>query len=122
MHGNHIALAEAYTTSPYAAPRTIYTRKGYVEETIPIFSYHKGSTYRVIILAVLLILSSVTIMSLEIANVAIDGNKVNQGSLSFVSTDKVAAGIWCGFISLLAATFILSIGKKKRMFYSFRLP
>lgn len=110
MHGNRHFIPEVYTTSPYALP------SGYATVSYPVKIpkqdwQYKWPTVRFIILAISLIISSVTIISLEIANLAIDAHKFNHTSSFYVGTNKVAVGVWSGFISVIAGAFILSIGE-----------
>jgi hypothetical protein len=67
-------------------------------------------TVRSILLACLMLFSSAAIIGLDIANLAIEGNKQNGISALGVGPAKVGAGIWSGSISFLAAIFIIVIG------------
>ena len=58
-----------------------------------------------------MLICSVAIIGLDIANIAIEANKQN-GTLTLGSnTGKVGAGIWSGSITFSAALFVLAISK-----------
>jgi hypothetical protein len=63
-----------------------------------------------ILLASIMLLCSAAIIGLDIANLAIEGNKGNGTANLGLGPAKVGAGIWSGSISFLAGIFILIIG------------
>jgi hypothetical protein len=66
-------------------------------------------TIRTILLGSMMLISSAAIIGLDIANLAIEGNKANnETSRLGWDTSKVGAGIWSGSISYLAAIFIIA--------------
>ncbi|CAF1078390.1 unnamed protein product [Rotaria sordida] len=87
MHPHKRPLSYIYTTSPY---------------TIPSFETVSSQP-------VLLDVNCSTIIGLDIANIAIEGNKQNETSKLGSGTATVGAGIWSGSISFVAAIFIIII-------------
>lgn len=71
----------------------------------------KWPNFRFVFIGIGLLLCSSTIIGLDIANIAIEGNKQNGTSKLGHSTDKVGAGIWTGCITFISATFILTASK-----------
>jgi hypothetical protein len=96
-----------YDTSPYVIP------VGTVYEAVPldINWYNTWPSIKSICLSIPMIICSTAIIGLDIANIAIEGNKQNGTSQLGSGTGKVGAGIWCGAISFLAAVFILVVSK-----------
>ena len=64
---------------------------------------------RSILLGSIMLLSSAAVIGLDIANLAIEGNKGSGIARLGMGPAKVGAGIWSGSISFLAAIFILVI-------------
>ncbi len=65
---------------------------------------------RSILLGSIMLISSAAVIGLEIANLAIEGNKSKYGTSELGgNTAEVGAGLWSGSISFLAAIFILVI-------------
>jgi len=109
MHGHQRPLPYLYNTSPYAIPA--YGTVPYPPAPLDVTWYSSWPSVRTALLSVTMLICSAAIISLDIANVAIEANKQNQTSKLGSGTGKVGAGIWSGSVSFLAAIVILVISK-----------
>lgn len=102
-------MPEMYWQSPYE--QAVYPTVTYPVVPVVADWYNEWPRIRSILLAVTLILSGMAIVGLDIANLAIEGNKSNDTARIGLGTDKVAAGVWSGSTVVLAAGFILAVGE-----------
>jgi hypothetical protein len=109
MYSQQRPLPQLYNTSPYAIP--VYGNIAYQVAPLDINWYSTWPSAKSICLSVVMIICSTTIISLDIANLAIEGNKQNGTSKLGSGTGQVGVGIWSGFIYFLTAIFILGISK-----------
>ena len=108
MHVQPQPIPYVYTASPYGAPA--YGTVAYQTAPLDVDWFNAWPRVRSILLAVAMLLSSAAVIGLDITNVVIESHKSNGTSKIGLATGKVAAGIWCGSVSLSAAIFILAIG------------
>ena len=97
-----------YAASPYGAPA--YGTVAYQTAPLDVDWFNAWPRVRSILLAVAMLLSSAAVIGLDTTNIIIESNKPNGTSKIGLATGKVAAGIWCGSVSLAAAIFIIAIG------------
>jgi hypothetical protein len=109
MHAHQRPLPYLYTTSPYGIPA--YGTVSYQPPPLDVNWHNAWPTGRSIFLSVTILICSVAVIGLDIANLAIEGNKQNGTSNLGTGTGKVGAGIWCGSISFIAGIFVVSISK-----------
>jgi hypothetical protein len=109
MSSHQRSSPDLYNTSPYVIP--VYGTVPYEIVPLDINWYSKWPSLKSVCLSITMIIFSTTIISLDIANTAIEGNKQNGSSKLGSGTGKVGAGIWSGSIDFFAAIFILVIGK-----------
>lgn len=109
MHGHQRPLPYLYNTSPYGIPP--YGTVAYQVAPLDINWHNAWPSVRTIFLSVIMIICSAAIISLDIANIAIEANKQNGTSKLGSGTAKVGAGIWSGSVSFFAGIFILMISK-----------
>lgn len=113
MYEHRRSPTQFYYTAPYAVP--VYGSVAYpVEIPIDVNWYQTWPKLKSIFLAIVILICSMAIIGLDIANIAIERNKQNGSSKLGSDTGKVGAGIWCGTMSFFAALFILIIGKQNR--------
>ncbi|CAF1076850.1 unnamed protein product [Rotaria sordida] len=107
MHPHKRPLSYIYTTSPYTIPsfETVSSQPVLLD----VNWYNSWPSTRSIIISVTMLICSSTIIGLDIANIAIEGNKQNETSKLGSGTATVGAGIWSGSISFVAAIFIIII-------------
>lgn len=101
---------EMYWRSPYET--AIYPTVAYPVIPFVVDWYNEWPKVRSILLAITLLICSTAIIGLDTANLVIEGTKNNNTSRIGLGTDKVGAGIWSGSTVILAAGFILAIGKR----------
>ncbi len=112
MHGHRRTPSpQFYQTSPYGIPP--YGIVSYQTVPLDVHWYKTWPSVKSIFLVALMIICSTAIISLDIANIAIEGSKQNTTSRLRLETGKVGAGIWSGSVVFLAAIFILAISKWK---------
>jgi hypothetical protein len=109
MYSHQRSSLDLYNTSPYVIPA--YGTIPYVAAPLDINWYKKWPSFKSLCLSITMIIFSTTIIGLDIANTAIEGNKQSGSSKLGSGTGKVGAGIWSGSIDFLAAIFILVISK-----------
>ena len=90
-----------YNTSPYGIPA--YGTVTYQTAPLDVNWHNAWPNIKSILLAAILLICSTVIIGLDIANLAIEGNKQNGTSKLGSGTGKVGAGIWTESISFLAA-------------------
>jgi hypothetical protein len=100
---------QIYPTNQYFFPNTRTTV--FPQPILDVNWFDTWPIIRSIFLGSIMVLSSSAIIGLEIANVAIEGNKDGSIKQMGLGTAKVGAGIWCGSISFIAAIFIIVISK-----------
>ncbi|CAF0912815.1 unnamed protein product [Rotaria sp. Silwood1] len=107
MPAHQRPLSYIYTTTPYTIPAygTVSTQP----ILLNVNWYSSWPSIGSIIISVTMVIFSSTIIGLDIANIAIEGNKQNGTSKLGLGTATVGAGIWSGSISFLAAIFIIAI-------------
>jgi hypothetical protein len=97
-----------YHLGPYTNP--IQGTMGFRPVALDVNWFDTWPIIRSILLGSIMLISSAAIIGLEIANLAIEGNKNKYGTSELGgNTAKVGAGLWSGSISFLAAIFILVI-------------
>lgn len=109
MHGHQRYSPYLYNTSPYDIPA--YGTVSYQVAPLDVNWYNTWPKFKSILLSIAIIICSMAVIGLEIADIAIEGSKENGTSQLGLGTGKVGAGIWSGFVSFIAAIFILVIGK-----------
>lgn len=109
MYAPQRYIPEVYTNSPYGVPA--YAPVIYPTTTLDVNWSRTWPKIRSLLLAAILLTSSVAIIGLDIANLAIEGNKQNETAQIGLGTDKVGAGIWSGSVCIFAAGFIVAIGE-----------
>jgi hypothetical protein len=109
MYTRQRASPQLYATSPYGIPA--YGTVTYQAAPLDVTWYNAWPSTRSILLAITMIMCSTAIIGLDIANIAIEGNKQNGTAKLGSGPGKVGAGVWSGSISFLAAIFMLTIGK-----------
>jgi hypothetical protein len=107
MHAHQRPSPYQYNTSPYGIPA--YGTVTYQSAPLDTNWHNTWPTVKAIVLGVIMLICSIAIISLDIANLAIEGNKQNGTSTLGMGTGTVGAGVWSGFVSSLAASFILGI-------------
>ena len=98
-----------YNAPPYGIPT--YATVSYPPSSIDIHWFNAWPRVRTILLAITMLICSAAIISLDIANLAIEGNKSNDTSKFGSGPGKVGAGIWSGTVAFVASICILTIGK-----------
>jgi hypothetical protein len=109
MRGHQRSSVHFYNTSPYAIPA--YGPVTYQAAPLDVNWYNTWPSARSILLSITMVICSTAIIGLDIANIAIEGNKPNGTAKLGSGTGKVGAGIWSGSICFFTAIFILVIGK-----------
>jgi hypothetical protein len=110
MHGHQRPVPYLYNTSPYGIPA--YGTVSYQQPAPLDINWHIAwPRVSTVLLSITMLICSAAIISLDIANVAIEGNKQNGTSKLGSGTENVGAGIWSGFISFFTAILILVISK-----------
>ena len=98
-----------YNAPPYGIPT--YATVSYPPSSVDIHWYHAWPRVRTILLAITTLVCSAAIISLDIANLAIEGSKSNDTSKFGSGPSKVGAGIWSGTVAFFASIAILTISK-----------
>ena len=98
-----------YPFNPYIYPtqRTV----AFQRPPLDVNWFNAWPIIRSILIGSVMLLSSAAIIGLDIANLAIEGNKNAPLKHLGLGTAKVGAGIWSGSISFIAAIFIIVIGE-----------
>ena len=109
MYGRQRSSPYIYNTPPYVIPA--YGPVAYQTTPLDVTWHNAWPKFKTILLSIAIIICSTVVIGLEIANLAIEGSKQNGTLQLGLGPGKVGAGIWSGFISFLAAIFILVIGK-----------
>ena len=116
MYEHRRSPTQFYYTAPYAVPAYGNACYPVVEVPLDINWYRTWPKLISIFLGIVILMCSMAIIGLDIANVAIEANKQNGGSKLGSDGSKVGAGIWSGALSFFAALFILGIGKSNETF------
>ncbi|CAF2634777.1 unnamed protein product [Rotaria sp. Silwood2] len=121
VHAHQRPLSYLYATSPYTIPA--YGTVPSQPVLLDVNWYNSWPRIRSIMISITMLICSSTIIGLDIANLAIEGNKQNGASKLGSGTANVGAGIWSGSISFLAAIFIIVIifSRNKRVSATFAL-
>jgi hypothetical protein len=109
MYAQQRSSPQFYNTSPYAIPA--YGTVTYQVAPLDVNWYKTWPRVTSILLSITMVICSTTIIGLDIANTAIEGNKQNGTSKLGSEPGKVGAGIWSGSLFFLSAIFILAISK-----------
>ncbi|CAF1204340.1 unnamed protein product [Adineta ricciae] len=96
-----------YNAPPYGIPT--YATVSYPPSSIDIHWYNAWPRVRIILLAITMLICSAALISLDIANLAIEGSKSNDTSKFGSGPGKVGAGIWSGTVAFVASICILNI-------------